>query len=60
VEEKITMMKSSIFWDITSCSPLKVNRLFGGKCCFHLQGGRISRARNQRENSSPVMEEGSV
>jgi hypothetical protein len=21
---------SSIFWDITPCSPLKVNRLFGG------------------------------
>jgi hypothetical protein len=23
-------MKSSIFWDITPCSPLKVNRRFGG------------------------------
>jgi hypothetical protein len=22
-------MESSVFWDITSCSPLKVNRLFG-------------------------------
>jgi hypothetical protein len=33
-------VKSSIFWDITSCSPLKVNRRFGGRCrllatCFH-------------------------
>jgi hypothetical protein len=25
-------MKSSIFWDITSCSPLRVNRRFGGIC----------------------------
>jgi hypothetical protein len=24
---------SSIFWDITSCSPLKVDRRFGGICC---------------------------
>jgi hypothetical protein len=23
-------MKSTIFWDITLCSPLKANRLFGG------------------------------
>jgi hypothetical protein len=25
------VMKSTIFWDITPCSPLKVNRRFGGK-----------------------------
>jgi hypothetical protein len=30
-----------------SCSPLKVNRRFGGTCRLHLQGRRISRARNQ-------------
>jgi hypothetical protein len=23
-------MKSTLFWDITPCSPLKVNRCFGG------------------------------
>jgi hypothetical protein len=31
-------MKSSIFWDIPPCSPLKVNRRFGGALlatCFH-------------------------
>jgi hypothetical protein len=38
-------MKSTIFWDITPCSPLKVNRRFGGTYCLHLQGRRISRAR---------------
>jgi hypothetical protein len=26
------IMKSSIFWDITPCSPLEVNRHFGGTC----------------------------
>jgi hypothetical protein len=36
--------KSTIFWDITPCSPLKVNRRFGGTYRLHLQGGRKSRA----------------
>jgi hypothetical protein len=31
-------MKSTIFWDITPCSPLRVNRPFGGTYCHHLQG----------------------
>jgi hypothetical protein len=30
------MVKSSIFWDITPCSPLKINRRFGGTCHLHL------------------------
>jgi hypothetical protein len=32
-------VKSVIFWDITSCSPLKVNRRFGGIYRLHLQVG---------------------
>jgi hypothetical protein len=40
-----------IFWDKTPCSPLKVNRRFGGTCCLHLQGRRISQPRNRREAS---------
>jgi hypothetical protein len=32
------MKKSSIFWDITPCSPLRVNRRFRGICRLHLQG----------------------
>jgi hypothetical protein len=32
-------------------SLLKVNRRFGGTCHLHLQGRRISQARNQRESS---------
>jgi hypothetical protein len=39
------------FWDITPCSPRKVNRPFGRTCRYHIQGRRISRARNQRESS---------
>jgi hypothetical protein len=43
------VMKSSIFWDITPYSPLKVNRRFGVTGCLHLQGRRINQAINQRE-----------
>jgi hypothetical protein len=46
---KAVVMKGSIFWDITPCSPLEVNRRFGGKCRLYLQGRRISEVRNQRE-----------
>jgi hypothetical protein len=35
-------MKSTVFWDITQCSPLKVNRRFGGTCRLHLQDARIN------------------
>jgi hypothetical protein len=44
------VMKSSIFWDITPCSPLEVNRRLGGTCRFHLQGRIISQGRNQSES----------
>jgi hypothetical protein len=39
------VMKSTVFWDITMCSPLKVNRRFGGTYRLHLQGRRIIQAR---------------
>jgi hypothetical protein len=42
------VMKSTIFWDITPCSPLKINRRFGGIYCLHFHG-RISRERYHRE-----------
>jgi hypothetical protein len=35
-------MKCTIFWDITPCSPLKVNQRFEETYCLHLQGRRIS------------------
>jgi hypothetical protein len=42
-------IKSTIFWDITPCSPLKVSKRFGGTYRPHLHGRRISQARHQRE-----------
>jgi hypothetical protein len=44
------IMKNTVLWDITPCSPLKVNWRFGGTCHLHLQGRRITRARNQRDS----------
>jgi hypothetical protein len=32
----VSMKKTSTFWDVTSCSPLNVNRSFGGTYSFHL------------------------
>jgi hypothetical protein len=41
--------KSTTFYDTTRCSPLKVNRSFGGTYRLHLHG-RISGARYQHES----------
>jgi hypothetical protein len=43
------VMKSSIFWDITPCSPLKVKRV-SRENVASIQGRRISQARNQIES----------
>jgi predicted ATP-binding protein involved in virulence len=48
-------MKSSMFRVITPCSPLKVNRYFGGICRLRLQGKRIRQARNQHETDSNLL-----
>jgi hypothetical protein len=32
------IMKSSVFWDMMPCSPLKVNRHFGGTYHLYLKG----------------------
>jgi hypothetical protein len=44
------VFKSTIFWDITPCGPLKANWRFGGTYCLHLQDRETSRARNQVES----------
>jgi hypothetical protein len=49
LEALTAVVMNTIFWDITPCSRLKVNWRFGGTYHLHLQGRRISRARNQRE-----------
>jgi hypothetical protein len=47
-------MKCSVFWDITPCCPLTVNRHFGGTRGLHLEGGKIREARNQCEEVPSV------
>jgi hypothetical protein len=44
--------KTSNFWDIMPCSPLKVNLHFVRTCRLHLQGPRVNQSRNQRETDS--------
>jgi hypothetical protein len=44
------VIKTSIFWDITPCNQLKVNRRFGGTRHFNLQCRRMIEARNQHES----------
>jgi hypothetical protein len=43
----LSSKKSNVFWNTTPCSPLKVNRRFGGTYRLHLQREIISRTRNQ-------------
>jgi hypothetical protein len=45
-------MKSSILWDMTSYTPVKANRRFGGICRLNLESRRIIQARNQNEADS--------
>jgi hypothetical protein len=50
----VLLMKGSIFWGITKCSPLKVNRRFGGNCRLHLHSWKISQVRKQHEADSKL------
>jgi hypothetical protein len=43
------VVKSSVFWDITSCSLLKVNRRFGETRGFRLHNRGIRQGRSQYE-----------
>jgi hypothetical protein len=36
-------MKNNISWDETPCSLVDVYRCFVGRCCLHLQGGKINK-----------------
>jgi hypothetical protein len=39
------LIKTSVFWNITPQSQLKVNRRFGIICSYHLQGRRVIQAK---------------
>jgi hypothetical protein len=45
-------IKSSVFWDIRSCGPVKVNRSFGWMYRLHLQDWGVSQIRKQHEAGS--------
>jgi hypothetical protein len=47
-------MNNSLFWDTMPCSLLIVNLCFVGMCHLHLQGWRVSQARNQCEECSKL------
>jgi hypothetical protein len=36
------VIKTSVFWDLTPCSWLKVSWRFAGKCRFHFQVRKVS------------------
>jgi hypothetical protein len=40
---------SSVFWDLTQCSPVDVYRRFGWTYHLHLQGRRVIGTSNQQE-----------
>jgi hypothetical protein len=46
------LTKSSVFSDMTPCSPLKANRRYGGICRLHLQDRRISQEGKQHTDGS--------
>jgi hypothetical protein len=50
--EVLTAVKSSILCDETASSPLRVSRWFGWTSRLHLQGRRISQARNQKTEAT--------
>jgi hypothetical protein len=49
------LLKSSVFKDVTPCSPLKVNWHFRGICHLPLQGWRVSQTRNQHEELHGIL-----
>jgi hypothetical protein len=55
-KEKQRVSKVPRFWDITPCSPLKVNQRFGGTCRLHLQGRKIRQSKKQHEACSKQSE----
>jgi hypothetical protein len=51
------VMKSTIFWDITPCSPLSVNRRFGGTYLLHLRcrKNKLSKKPGRKQVASRII-----
>jgi hypothetical protein len=45
----IVTIKITMFWNVTPCSLIEVQRCFGGTYCSHLHGRRVSQAVSQQE-----------
>jgi hypothetical protein len=45
------VMKESLYWDITSFSLLRVNRLSGGSCRLHLQGEEKTKQESSKKEA---------
>jgi hypothetical protein len=50
------VMKSTNFWDITPCSPLSVNRRFGGTYRLHLQARKNKLSKKPSGNRTPAIQ----
>jgi hypothetical protein len=55
-------LTTTIFWDIMPCSPLTVNRRFGGTYCLHLQGrkNKLSKKPARKQEATICSSETSV
>jgi hypothetical protein len=42
-------MKSTVFWDVTVCSPVEFHGYLRGSYCLLLQGGSVSEVRSEEE-----------
>jgi hypothetical protein len=49
-----SVLKSTIFWDMTPCSPYSCTRRFGGTYRLHLQGRRIVQQTSEQAGSSEM------
>jgi hypothetical protein len=53
-------MKSSVFWDVTVYSPVKVHRLFGGTCYLHHPGSKNKSNKKPTRNWHQAEEDGLI
>jgi hypothetical protein len=58
--ENVYKWRSSVFWDITPCSPLKVNRRFGGRFLLHLQGRKWENPETSVKQMAVLIEAGDM
>jgi hypothetical protein len=40
----LDLLKRTVFWNVTPCSPVKIQRRLGGTYCFHVQYRIMSHA----------------